>query len=159
MFPSGALKLFCDDDRRKISKHPLNKRDNAAYQTKLARGVGKIAVIYGVRGDPWLVFSRMPAPHSPFQSIAWAQLINGIYEAFETLGHLPTVKRVLAQGLVGAKFYDGRIPNSVVLWMKSFHNEFNDGHATSVADWFMDIDSTVCSGSRAGVIGSMQPIQ
>ena len=128
--------IWHKDGKRTIAKHHLNKRDNLMYQSKLAVGVRDKALIYGVRGDPWLMAN--PTGDPPYFSIAWAQLIAAAYEAMQRFPSSHNVRRIVEEGFWNAKLFNARMPDNVVLWMKSFHNEFNDGHGSSLMDWLTE---------------------
>ena len=121
------------DGRRLIVRHPLNQRQNHSHEQTLVKSVRSQSVCYGLRGECWIQISH---DCMLLWSLAWGTLIDAIYIAMERYPHEETIIKLKGEGLRKCRVFDNKMPNSVSLWMKAFHNELGgQSHQVSALDW------------------------
>ena len=127
---------FFIDGKRTIWKHIDNQRNNKAHHDKLVASIRKNGLLWGGRGEAWIVVDEMNT--FTLWSIASGSLLEAAYTCFERYKHEPNVKRALERGVRGGFIFVSKTPRSIIVWLKNFHNQFNTGHGCSVIDWLVE---------------------
>ena len=120
------------DGRRLIVRHPLNQRQNESHLQNLVESIRERNVCYGLRGECW---NQISVDCSLLWTLAWGTLTDAIYVALERYPHEETIVKLKNDGLKKCRVFDSKLPTSVALWMKAFHNEFGASHQVSALDW------------------------